>query len=611
MIYFLLLTLFSVSSTFSQGSKGIRFETYVTAHQVDSLLSTLKDREKALQAFQEIGISKVYLETVRQGYIPQEEILHEAIRFFQQNGVEVIAGVATLAGPEFGVKSNDSTLWLNYQAEKTQTDLADHFRHIAKFFDEIMIDDFFATNDTTELSQAARGGRSWSEYRLDLMMDFAERFILQPAREANPDIRFILKYPQWYDRFHKFGYDVVRGPSLFERIWVGTETRNPETVRFGFVMPTQGYINFSWLRSMAGKQTGGGWFDFGDCTPQSYLMQAYQTVLAGAKEIVLFEAGGVIQKNPCIEPLLQRKEAVLALGELIEDRKALGMAAYKPPHSDGSDVHGAANLYLFDYLAAMGLSPLPVAAVPDNLDCVFLPRQAVADSDIAQKIANWLEQGATVIVTPDFLAALDDRKTVEAAGYEYPLALTFSEKTVADYRVDEKEFRLSAASQLRPIPLPPNAKVICAGIAEGNEIPILTESKAEKGSRILVLNLCTFTHEEFGPGKEEFLPPRNLTIKNISDVVVNRIRREIPPPYPIEIHAPNEVGIYFYEGNLLVLANFKAIPAVFQLQSKKNQPMEFAFHENFPHAPETRMEMKGDRIDVVVPAWELAVVKWE
>lgn len=598
-----------VSSLIVNGDPVPRLETYITAQQVDSLMATLEGREKALRVFQDIGITKIYLETIRSGYVPSDKTLIDARDFFRENGIEVSCGVTSTAGKEFGTPSNRSNLWLNYQSEKTQNELSDHFRKIATQFDEIMIDDFFATNDRSEESVTAKGDRSWPEYRLDLMSDVAKRCAIQPAREANPDVQLILKYPQWYDRFHCFGYNVSSEPTMFDRIWVGTETRNPDTKRYGFVMPTQGYINYAWLRSIAGKKTGGAWFDFGDCTAQAYLMQAYQSVMAGAEEIVLFEAGSVIKRNPCIEPFMQRRVALYALGRLLHERKALGMAAYKPPHSDGSDLEGGANLYVFDYLATLGLAPLPTVSVPENAPAVFLPRQAVTDPNILKKIRKWLARGTTVVTTPDFLSALGDRQLTEQAGYEYPISLDTSEVSVERFRVDGTEQAASVPVRMRPLALPTHAEILCAGLTADKEIPLLTRRKNGTGGTILVLNINTFAHEEFGPGKEEFLPPRPLSVKNWPVHIVNRIRKAIPSPYGIRLEGDNHVGACYYDGNILVLANFNESPATVSL-SWKNAPRKVSLHPDFPHATGTRLVNANERDSISIPPWELAVLNW-
>ncbi len=85
--------------------------------------------------------------------------------------------------------------------------------------------------------------------------------MLKPARAVQPSFRLIIKIPQWYDRLQEYGYDPARMTAASDRIWVGTETRNPETGSGGYVQPTEGYVNFRWLSSVAGSRTGGAWFD--------------------------------------------------------------------------------------------------------------------------------------------------------------------------------------------------------------------------------------------------------------------------------------------------------------------------------------------------------------
>ncbi len=606
----ILITVFFLNQAIANDTRPLELEVYVTAHQVDQLLSTPEDREKAFHIFQDIGITKVYLETLRSGHIPKEHNLIQTRDFFRENGVEVSAGVTTTAGPEFGTCSNQSRHWLNYQTEKTQRDISKHFRWMSSLFDEIMVDDFLATNDKSGVSQKAKGNRTWSEYRLDLMSNFAKKYMIAPAREENPNVQLIIKYPQWYDRFHRFGYDVVREPKMFDRVWVGTETRNPETKRFGFVRPTQGYINFSWIHSIAPDKTFGAWFDFGDCTPQSYLMQAYQSVLAGAQELVLFEAGSVLKKNPCIEPFLQRPDALYALETILQDKKSIGIPAYKPPHSDGSDPAGGANLYIYDYIASLGLSPVPVATPPEKPSCIFLPRQAADDPQIKKHIRKWISGKTTILTTPDFMSAIGDLAFHPNAGFGDSLTLTNTETEVNQVKVDEKIIHTGLPVKLRPIEVPPKSQILCAGISEKERLPILIKHKLESGAKLLFLNICTFKHEEFGPGKEEFLPPRPLTIKNWPAEVVNRIRQEIPYPYSMNIKNPNNVGVYYYDKNILILANFNDTVANVKITALEKNSAHMHLHPDFPHLPETNLKNQEHSCVVSVPSWELAVIQW-
>ena len=108
----------------------------------------------------------------------------------------------------------------------------------------------------------------------------------------------ILKFPQWYDLFQLYGYDPLRMPEYFDEIWVGTEVRDPETRRMGYVQPTQGYMNFRWLASQAGSKVRGAWFDHIECSPQNFLDQAYLSVLAGARELTLFSLNDLMTRHP-------------------------------------------------------------------------------------------------------------------------------------------------------------------------------------------------------------------------------------------------------------------------------------------------------------------------
>lgn len=534
-----------------------RLETYVTSDQVESYFSTPENRLKTLQVYQNIGITKVFLESLRSGHQASLDSLREARDFLRDHGIEVSGGIATTAGENFCEPSSSPTFWLNYQHPKTQNAISEHIRKVAPLFDEIIVDDFLATDDESSLSLRAKGNRRWSDYRLELMADFAERFIVKPAREANPKIQLIEKIPQWYDRFHLFGYNVEAAPRLFDRVWVGTETRNPDTARFGYTMPTEGYINYRWLASIAGEKIGGGWFDFGDCASGPYLMQAYQSVLAGAKELVLFESGTLIQGSTCLEPFLKRRDALYSLGKILGNRIPQGMYAYKPPNSDASDEQGAANLYIFDYLATLGLAPLPVSQVPDDVRVLFLPRQAADDPEIVAKCNGWQKKGVKLIVTPDFLARVNNPS------------------------------------------LP--------SISDRSSLPPFSSRQMESGT-IWIFNLETFRHDEFAPGKELLLPPRPLKVCEWPGEVVNPIRKEVLSAFGLELDAPNNIGVCLYDDGLLVLANFNDVPAQCVVQNLNNPNSIYHPNKIFLHDEKTQFEENKNNCIVTLSPWEIAVL---
>jgi len=289
----------------------LRLSTYVVASTAEELAGDNVLLEKAIGILRGLGVTKVYLEIYRGGLTVNTTSLTHLRDFFQEHGLAVAGGIATVPGGDFGVPANCGLEWFNFQNEKTQRDLERVVRSAATVFDEFIVDDFLCTTDRSAESDAARRGRSWTEYRRDLLTALSWKTFIAPAKEVRPGIRMIIKYPQWYDRFHLFGYDVEREPQLFDAVWVGTETRGANTPRFGYVQPYEGFVNYRWLAAIAGQKIGGAWFDHYDCDPQDFIDQAWQTVLAGAREIVLFNYADLAAGHPGHE-LLRRDFALLA-----------------------------------------------------------------------------------------------------------------------------------------------------------------------------------------------------------------------------------------------------------------------------------------------------------
>lgn len=74
-------------------------------------------------------------------------------------------------------------------------------------------------------------------------------------------MKVIIKYPNWYDHFQGLGFDLERGPQLFDDIWTGTETRDP-----GSAQHLQNYLGYNIIRyfeNLRPGYNGGGWVDSG------------------------------------------------------------------------------------------------------------------------------------------------------------------------------------------------------------------------------------------------------------------------------------------------------------------------------------------------------------
>jgi len=207
----------------------LRLASYVTSRTVEQLATDPAVRTKALQTIQRMGITKLYLEVYRSGHVVSPEHLTFARDWLEDMNIEIVGGIATVPGGDFGVRQKGPLGWFNWQNEKTQRDLEKVIRMAAGVFDTFIVDDFLCTGDISDESKAAKGNRSWGEYRRTLLTELAQSVFIGPAKQVNPDITMIVKYPQWYDRFHLFGYDTKTLPELFDKVWAGTETRGRNT----------------------------------------------------------------------------------------------------------------------------------------------------------------------------------------------------------------------------------------------------------------------------------------------------------------------------------------------------------------------------------------------
>ncbi|HUT46674.1 MAG TPA: hypothetical protein VMX36_10350, partial [Sedimentisphaerales bacterium] len=367
----------------------LRLASYVTSRQVEQLATDPAVRTKALQTVRRMGITKLYLEVYRGGHVVSPEHLIFTRDWLQGYEIEIVGGIATVPGGDFGVRQKGPLGWFNWQNEKTQRDLKKVIRMAAGVFDTFIVDDFLCTGDVSDESKAAKGDRSWSQYRRELLTELAQSVFIGPAKEVNPDITMIVKYPQWYDRFHLFGYDTKTLPELFDMVWVGTETRGRNTQRFGFVQPYEGFVNYRWLAGIAGDKIGGAWFDHGDCSEHDFLDQAYTSVLAGAAELVFFNFSNVMAGHPDHEKVVAQFDRLADLAAFVREHPVTGVPAYKPPNSDP-----AGDMYIMDFLGMLGIPLVPVHKFPADAPVIFLPAQAAADPDLLEHINKARSRGA-------------------------------------------------------------------------------------------------------------------------------------------------------------------------------------------------------------------------
>ncbi|NLF69672.1 MAG: hypothetical protein GX575_11530 [Candidatus Anammoximicrobium sp.] len=291
-----------------------RFSTLFTAQNVRDHLATEEGLAAAIAWCRQTGVTKVYLETFRSNYTAERETLQRAKDRFRSEGFEVSGCVTTTI---VGKRSTGWNLISCYTDPATQGKLQQIFEYTAGLFDEIMIDDFWFTDCKCQACETARqskrvtigdksfpvSGDTWEDYRCELMVRLSQDRILAAVRRVNPRVQVIIKYPQWYDNFHERGYEVVRETADFDRIWVGTETRDYNDKRWGGTVQYEAYFIMRWLGGIGGAKCGGGWYDPYGTTEYTYLEQARQTVLGGARESLLFCYGSPTRTPVQASPL--------------------------------------------------------------------------------------------------------------------------------------------------------------------------------------------------------------------------------------------------------------------------------------------------------------------
>lgn len=376
-------------------AKTYRVSTLIDASQVARLFRDDAGVQQAIRWCKEHGITHVYIESYRDKVEPPDENLKRARDAFRAAGF-LVSGCITPT--QIGKQSTGWRAISCYTDEPTRKEVERIFRRAASLFDEIMIDDFLFTDCQCAECVRARGNRTWSDYRRELMLDVSRKEILGAVRAVNPKCHVIIKYPCWHEDFQERGYDVARQTAEFHKIWVGTETRGG-VPGSGWVAEPQyrAYWLMRWLGGIGGAKCGGGWYDWIGTTPVYYLEQARLTILGGAREALLFNYGALVQDRlgqRDVAAWLEELPLHFELARLIANKKPRGLLGWKPPNSPpGAD----RNLH-----SLLGMAGFPVTAAHEfdaGAPGFVFAEQVRADPNWAACWKAALASGRSVVVS--------------------------------------------------------------------------------------------------------------------------------------------------------------------------------------------------------------------
>ena len=404
------------------------------------------------------------------------------------------------------------------------------------------------------------------------MEDAAKNLVIGPAKRVNPKVKVVIKYPNWYDHFPALGFNLARGPQLFDGIYTGTETR--DAVRSAqHLQPYLGYNIMRYFQNIAqdrGKgRNGGGWVDTGGATYYDrYAEQLWMTLFArAAPEITLFDIRQMLypldakKSSPrqmtatsfsfktVIAPLAAADgttftpahyarvagvsfEAVDGLlGKL---GRPLGVKSYKPYNSQGSED------FLQNYLGMAGIPVEMVPAFPTDEPVVLLTAQAAADPKIMDLIEGQLKRGKNVVITSGLLKALQGRGLARIAELEDSGRVA----EVSKFIVGRGDVISGPPMLIPQVTYRTNDSWELVSAVDGdNGWPILHDADYLDG-QLQVLTI-----------------PENFSdLSNYPEPVLNAIRRVVTAALPVKLEAPGKVSLFVYDNGTFIVHNFRDEP---------------------------------------------------
>jgi hypothetical protein len=539
------------------------FTAYVTAQTVREELAEEVSRREATTLLRQGGFGAVILESYRGGLVIPEEELRGLRDFFRGEGFETLGGLMPVHGEGFGKPGVGVELrcdFFCYTDEATVLGLEQEIRKLARLFDQVVIDDAFLTSCRCRDCEAARGGRDWGVFRRSLLQGVAGRW-MAAAHEENPGVRLTVKFPQYYDRHQRFGYDAEAFPRIFDAVWVGTETRDPSTLAYGYVEPYEGYFNVTWMRACAGAKFEGAWLDYLDCDDRLFQEQAVATHLAAPSRVTVFCYHRALFSSGRIARLGQTAAALEELREAARDPQ--GVAVIKPPNSDGGR-----DLFIFDYLGMLGIPCVAHTALRPGTRSAIVTAHAADDPDTAAAMARVLEQCGQVIMTVDALRRFGDNASVlDLFGYD-PSGVGAVGTSVTAFELDGLSYETTRPVRLAGDLAPADAAVLAWATVPACEagafrIPLVTSKVHSGGGKAMVWNLGTFGHGDFLI-EESLNVPTQTDLFRLPKGLLDFLRNSALAPLGFAIKAPSRVASFVFRGHV-AFANYNPNPVEVQV----------------------------------------------
>jgi hypothetical protein len=534
--------------------RNFRAAIYVTVGDTKKLADPATFERQFARVSSQLGFDKVYIEAYRDRVFATDPELDTVKREFQAKGIETSGGVTLAAG---GSGGQFGTFDYENPADRAECERA--VRLAARHFDEVILDDFFFFTSKSDADIAAKGPRSWTDYRLDTMRAASRDLVLGPAKQENPRVRMIIKYPNWYEHFHGLGYDLADEARMFDAIYTGTETRDP-VITDQLLQQYESYEIYRYFSNVRPNANLGAWVDtYSIRSVDRYAEQLWDGLFAKAPEQMLFNWSAMADEKAAkagsrswsrqatslrwpagsggwasaANEALHVADAVL--GDL---GKPVGVASYRPPHATGED-------FLHDYIGNLGVPVELYPQYPATARTILLTQAAAADPDIIAKVKASLVSGASVIVTSGFLEATQDRGFGQLAEWN-----TTGHVIAIDRYFDG--FGAGNGTELREAGKTTRVLFPEVHFYTNDSWGIIRGVAAAKGFPIVLMN-----HYSKGTLYLWAMPENFGDLYNLPRPMITRIKEYLFADAPVRIDAPDHVALFTYDNGAFVVENFR------------------------------------------------------
>ena len=540
---------------------------YLPVGTVRSLADPDRLNREWEQISREVKVDKVYIESERDRVVADEALLETLKNFFLQRGVRVAGGIT------FSDNVSGQFRSFCYTDPADRAFIQQVSELTARHFDEIILDDFFFVTTKYDSDIAAKGGRSWTQFRLDLMNAAGRDLVVGAAKAVNPRARVTIKYPNWYEHFAGSGFDLAQGPAIFDGIYTGTESRDPNSTD-QFLQQYESYQIVRYFENIAPGRNGGGWVDtFSIRDVDRYAEQLWDTMFAKAREMTLFNWGLLLtparpgeraawQARPTsfnYDRMLQYRATAPATAEtppatmgrvagyaldqvdaiLGQLGNPIGIKSYRPPHATGED-------FLHNYLGMLGIPIDLYPAFPTDASVVLLTEAAKFDPEIVARIKQQLLAGKSVVVTDGLFRALQGRGIEDIVELESTGQHVLADGYSTGFGSGSRQALGNAATGAPPVLFPQigfltnDAWALVSAMSDGAGFPLLLMDRYGKDGQFFVWVLPENFHQLYR------LPP----------AVTSAVKNVLMKGFPVRLDGPSQIALFAYDNHTFVVESF-------------------------------------------------------